>query len=1494
MKHRLFTCVFIFFACLTVVGQVNQVWWSKGRVLHVNPVAGIDSVTYGQFVNADTFLIVIDRASRRIVHDTIDEHVPGMVFHDTIRTTHTIYLKPGRRIGVFSVAKDRQVSFSQGNLQYVRNQDVWKFADQQYEYIGAGNIKDGKLANKIDLFGWSGDNTTAPFGVSTSTKVADYAGDFVDWGVNEINGDAPNTWRTLSKDEWEYLFEKRKNAQKLYGVAQVNGSNGIIILPDNWSFDNGISFKTGLHSVETDDYSIFQSFTDQEFSVLESFGAVFIHASGWREGISIEKSQRSGYYWSSTPYNNTDAYRMTFYSYYLKPCDIHYKYRGRSVRLVHDTIVPPPAPCETFEVNGVKFNMMCVEGGTFTMGAGSDAHQVTLSDYYIGETEVTQGLWKAVMGGELPPRQEIMGDEYPVADISMVDCRRFVERLTELTGRHFRIPTEAEWEYAARGGVKSKGYKYAGSDDINEVAIWKGTVRLDENGKEIYAPEPVMTRKPNELGIYDMSGNLAEWVNDWNGEFNLYPQINPTGPTTYTTTYSHRVHYRGGCWTFPEYKCEVTFKQPKNVPSITDPNRGFNGIGLRLVLSDEEPFKMVYLNDSTRIVLRPVKGEKYDYYIGETEVTYALWKAVMGTVLGVEETDNKPVSRVSWDDCQKFIAKLNELTGLHFRLPTEAEWEYAARGGSRSNGYMFAGSNDIDSVGWYMINSDSTDHCVAQLMSNELGIYDMTGNVWEWCQDYYDVNQTMHVVKSGSWFDAATACRIDARTGRAANYKSFIGFRIVLDAHQYVDLGLSVKWATFNLGASAPEEYGDYFAWGETEAKDVYDWSTYKWCDGTVNNITKYNATDGLKTLQPEDDAAHVNWGGEWRMPTDAELQELIDNCTWEWDEINGTEGYYVTSNINNNHIFISAGGYKIGDGTSAINRNCQYWSNTLCNDLHAFVYHAYKSGSHVKKCTGSNRSAGQSVRPVLPTNREVLPPVVPGKRIGVFSVAKDKQVSFSQGNLQYVQSLNHWRFADNQLYYTGERHLRNGQIADTVMYFGWSAKDSPTLWGIGLETNVEKYKGEFLDWGVNEIQGDKANTWRTMSNDEWIYLFTERKNAAQLMGRGKVDDINGVILLPDNWVLPDGLSFAPIDDAVINHYTAEQWAKMESVGAVFIAAAGYFNNRLNPKMRFVGEYAYAASCNTLKDGVLQLYNAFTETTVSYSVTGTSSTTLYYAFLRRLVHDTIVPSPAPCETFEVNGIEFNMMRVEGGTFMMGAMEGDTRANANEKPAHEVTLTYDYYMGQTEVTQGLWKAVMGSDNNPSTMKGDDLPVNNVLWEDAQEFVYKLSQMTGLSFDLPTEAEWQFAARGGNRSKGYLYAGSDNADDVAWYSSNSGGVTHTVATKQPNELGIYDMSGNVFEWCSDWLAPYSAEAQVDPKGPISGEYHVYCGGGWYLGSVHCRSSHRRQTTAGYTEAALGFRVVLREKVEPEYVDLGLSNRGIMIEKFIILYKKELFNL
>ena len=208
--------------------------------------------------------------------------------------------------------------------------------------------------------------------------------------------------------------------------------------------------------------------------------------------------------------------------------------------------------------------------------------------------------------------------------------------------------------------------------------------------------------------------------------------------------------------------------------------------------------------------------------------------------------------------------------------------------------------------------------------------------------------------------------------------------------------------------------------------------------------------------------------------------------------------------------------------------------------------------------------------------------------------------------------------------------------------------------------------------------------------------------------------------------------------------------------------------------------------------------------------------------------------------FTVNGVSFEMVRVEGGTFRMGAtavQEGE--AESDEKPVHSVTLS-SYYIGKTEVTQALWQAVMGS--NPSRFKGADLPVECVSWDDCQEFIRKLNALTGQHFRLPTEAEWEFACRGGNNSRGYKYSGSNNLGSVAWYDGNSGNKTHPVATKSSNELGIYDMSGNVWEWCADWYGDYSSGAQTNPTGPLSGSSRVRRGGCWGSFARCCRSSDR----------------------------------------------------
>ena len=219
----------------------------------------------------------------------------------------------------------------------------------------------------------------------------------------------------------------------------------------------------------------------------------------------------------------------------------------------------------------------------------------------------------------------------------------------------------------------------------------------------------------------------------------------------------------------------------------------------------------------------------------------------------------------------------------------------------------------------------------------------------------------------------------------------------------------------------------------------------------------------------------------------------------------------------------------------------------------------------------------------------------------------------------------------------------------------------------------------------------------------------------------------------------------------------------------------------------------------------------------------------------------------------------NMVYVEGGTFTMGATSEQKKPDDDEKPTHRVSLS-SFYIGKYEVTQALWKAVMGS--NPSRFEGDNLPVERVSWNDCQTFLRKLNAMTGKNFRLPTEAEWEFSARGGNWSRGYQYSGSNVLSDVAWYYDNSGSKTHNVGTKAPNELGIYDMSGNVWEWCQDWKGSYIGSAQTNPKGPSSGSYRVDRGGSWFNFAWSCRVACRYCHTPDYRYFDLGFRLALSQ--------------------------------
>jgi formylglycine-generating enzyme required for sulfatase activity len=236
------------------------------------------------------------------------------------------------------------------------------------------------------------------------------------------------------------------------------------------------------------------------------------------------------------------------------------------------------------------------------------------------------------------------------------------------------------------------------------------------------------------------------------------------------------------------------------------------------------------------------------------------------------------------------------------------------------------------------------------------------------------------------------------------------------------------------------------------------------------------------------------------------------------------------------------------------------------------------------------------------------------------------------------------------------------------------------------------------------------------------------------------------------------------------------------------------------------------------------------------------------------------------KVFTVKGVQFTMIKVDGGTFTMGATNvQENNVEDGITTEHQVTLS-SYYIGQTEVTQALWQAVMGS--NPSSFRFETYPVENVSWDNCQEFLRKLNSLTGENFKLPTEAQWEFAARGGNKSRGYKYSGSNILDEVAWYKDNSHdkGIssmdygTNRVSTKHSNELGLYDMSGNVCELCQDWYGDYSSEPQTNPIGPSAGSSRVSRGGCWFYPDSGCTVSHHDGIPQDLALSFIGFRLAL----------------------------------
>ncbi|MBQ7589726.1 MAG: formylglycine-generating enzyme family protein [Verrucomicrobia bacterium] len=488
----------------------------------------------------------------------------------------------------------------------------------------------------------------------------------------------------------------------------------------------------------------------------------------------------------------------------------------------------------------VDLNMIWIEPGTFIMGSPEDElgrwddevqHEVTLTkEYWLGKYEVTQAQYKAVMGKN--PSYFWLGNDWPVEQVSWDDAMDFCAKLTAIEkeagrvpeGYGYTLPTEAQWEYACRAGTTTALNSGKDLSSVNKCS------EMDEVGWYGYNSDDMSQRvgqkQPNAWGLYDMHGNVWEWCSDWRGDYPTSAVVDPKGPDT---GWNHIM--RGGSWANPAVTCRSARRgNPLGGSS------GGNLIGFRVALAPVPPtgdmtiplsetvnLDMIWIKPGTFMMGSPEdelgrNAEKEiqhqvtltkAYWLGKYEVTQAQYETIMETNPAKFKGADLPVEMVSWSDAKEFCKKLTEIEkeagrlpdGYEYTLPTEAQWEYACRAGTTTA--LNSGKNlsdmyvcpEMDEVGWYVGNSDETTHPAGQKQPNAWGLYDMHGNVMEWCLDIYwstypstpvtdptgaDSGSYM-VVRGGLWVSSASGCRSASRSSCMFSGRlNSVGFRVAL------------------------------------------------------------------------------------------------------------------------------------------------------------------------------------------------------------------------------------------------------------------------------------------------------------------------------------------------------------------------------------------------------------------------------------------------------------------------------------------------------------------------------------------------------------------------------------------------------------------------------------------------------------------------------------------------------------------------------------------
>ncbi|MBI5091162.1 MAG: SUMF1/EgtB/PvdO family nonheme iron enzyme [Candidatus Hydrogenedentes bacterium] len=1228
----------------------------------------------------------------------------------------------------------------------------------------------------------------------------------------------------------------------------------------------------------------------------------------------------------------------------------------------------------------VQLVMVWCPPGTFMMGRspgeqGSNSsedpqHQVTLSHgFWIGKYPLTQAQWMAVMGSN--PSFFSGYDNRPVESVSRDATQAFITALNAATGRTFRLPSEAEWEYACRAGTTTRFYwgDDPGYTDIGAYAWYFNN--------SAFTTHDVGGKAPNAWGLYDMGGNVSEYCRDWYGSYSR-AVTDPAGPSSGVWGVS-----RGGCFGSMGLSCRSASRSTDSPgavsngsyagfrlvsasrpgPTVTSflinsgaaaaasrtvtldntcaktptqymasEDSGFAGAGWQTYgaapsfdLSSGNGIKTVYLKvknaggesevSSDTITLNeitlseisagteetilipglasgyvrldmvwcpagtfmmgaypgeqdsdPVEDPQHQvtltqgFWMAKYPVTQAQWQAVMGSnpsfFLGY---DNRPVERTSRDGTQAFITALNATTGRTFRLPSEAEWEYACRAGTRTRFYWGDDPSyaDISNYAWWSSNSGNQTHDVGGKLPNAWGLYDMGGNVYEYCQDWYGSYSSGAVtdpagpssgsngISRGGGFsspgsDCRSAGRLADSPGSASN-GIYTGFRLARTssaaptvASFLINRGAAeVMSHTVTLDNTCTTPPTHYMA---SENPDFFgaSWQTY-------SNAPSFDLSsgNGTKTVYLK----VKNADGESGRTSDTiavnELTILLPQA------LSDTPVPLVM-------VWCPAGTFMMGaypGEQDSVGNEVPQHQVTLTHGFWMGKYEVTQQQWAAIMVGNPSYFSGNPNRPVESVSRDTtqafitMLKAVTGRTFRLPSEA-EWEYAYRAGTttrFYWDDDPGYSRVGENAWFYAN--------IATITHNVGFLF---PNAWGLcDMSGNVWEYcqdwYGSYSSGAVIDPVGPASGVYGVSRGGCFSSYGVACRSASRindLPGSITNGNYTGLRLASSSTSGPTVTSFQISSGAAevtsrtvtLNNTCTDlpgQYMASEDSG---FAGASWRTYSTAPSFSL-------SSGNGTKTVYFKVYNAEGESAVS--------------------SDTITLSEIPAGTEQTvllpGAVPLVMLWCPPGTFMMGRLPGEQDSFPTEDALHQVTLTQGFWVGKYEVTQAQWVAVTGS--NPSHFTGDNRPVEQVSWNGAQAFITALNAYTGKTFRLPSEAEWEYACRAGTTTR--FYWGDDASyaqiGGYAWYSDNSGATTHDVGGKLPNAWGLYDMSGNVFEWCQDWwFGSYPSGAVIDPTGASSGSNRVVRGGSWYFSNGNARSASHRLSGPDATSDRVGFRL------------------------------------